>query len=571
MPLKRILYILLALAITAPLRWPRALADGPEDLAFPSAAQLAAENTANAEAFREQWSKAGMDSPLPPTVEDFVGLYALPDEDKEALKTALADAGANWPQLASALQFLRFKAQPEKPGSMYDSCRWLILTAPHLDRLELTRDLLVQTCLGAHNYAEEKGYDTGSELFRRNLLNYRFDDEPVTHWTYDLLDAGMPVPGDAHPDAYDLEQLSVAVEDFTVVERGYFGNMASPGAVAMARAGTEREITVVLAAILRANGYPCRFASDNRSGKSWIEVYTGPAQPYDRQMWEPLYPLTPEWNGDFSYARGLCGGNCSVVTAGDAFGREQVTGRYGPVGFVMPRFMRGGTEVSDFSNWAITAWFEGRFVALDDLEYPLSDMDYPLSEGGAVGEDGKTKYYTLGTWAMEAESAPPLYRFECGVRYPGGYVDVRQQEFTLDPGDMQEISIDLDPPAELPREALVDRQVSLPEAGHPWLPPQGRFLFVVHDNQEPSVRTLAAFERFASMSSVLYQTMNIAVEDNADSGKFTSAFIKDVLQVKDDDPKPVVILVVDGQTRLYQRGYNLNLYDWVMRELRDED
>ena len=104
-------------------------------------------------------------------------------------------------------------------------------------------------------------------------------------------------------------------------------------------------------------------------------------------------------------------------------------------------------------------------------------------------------------WAMEAESAPPLYRFECGVRYPGGYVDVRQQEFTLNPGDMQEISIDLDPPAELPREALVDRQVSLPEAGHPWLPPQGRFLFVVHDNQEPSVRTLAAFERFASMSS----------------------------------------------------------------------
>ena len=64
--------------------------------------------------------------------------------------------------------------------------------------------------------------------------------------------------------------------------------------------------------------------------------------------------------------------------------------------------------------------------------------------------------------------------------------------------------------------------------------------------------------------------MNMAAADDAESGKYTTAFIKDVLQVKDDDPRPVVILVVNGETRLYQRGYNLNLLDWVMRELHDE-
>ncbi len=560
--IKRFLYVLLALVVTAPLRWPHAIADGPEDQAWPSAEQIASGQAAE--------GKVGQNLPLPDTVEGFVMHYALPDENKEELTTALKDAGANWTALASALQFLRFKPGAEQPGSMYNSCRWLIVTAPHLDRLELTRDILVMTCNAAHSYADSKGYDTTSDLFRRDLLNYRFDDEPVTHWTYELQDAGMPIPGDGHPEAYDLEQLSVAAENFSVVERGYFGNMASPGAVAMARAGTEREISVVLAAILRANGYPCRFASDNRTGKSWVEVYIGPAQPYDSQMWEPMFPLTPEWNGDYSYVAGLCGGSCSVVTAGDAFGREQVTGRYGPVGFVIPRFYRDGKEVSDFTNWAITAWYDGRYVALDDLEYPLSDMDYPLSEGGELTSDGQTKRYTLGTWAMAAETSPPQYRFECGVRYPGGYVDVRQQEFTLDPGQELDFRIDLDPPAGLPREALVDRQVSFPEAGHPWLPTQGRYLFVVHDNQEPSVRTLAAFEGFASMNSVLYQTINMAVQDEAEFGKYTSAFVKDVLQVKDDDPKPVVILVVNGETRLYQRGYNLNLYDWVMRELRDE-
>jgi hypothetical protein len=46
-----------------------------------------------------------------------------------------------------------------------------------------------------------------------------------------------------------------------------------------------------------------------------------------------------------------------------------------------------------------------------------------------------------------------------------------------------------------------------------------------------------------------------------------AAFINDVLGVSETDGLPVAVLVIDGRTALYTRGFNLNAADWVMRAL----
>ena len=62
---------------------------------------------------------------------------------------------------------------------------------------------------------------------------------------------------------FDLRQLAsrtltgalLRAAGFRVVERGYFGNLADPVSVDNARAGTERELSILTAAALRAQGF----------------------------------------------------------------------------------------------------------------------------------------------------------------------------------------------------------------------------------------------------------------------------------------------------------------------------
>jgi hypothetical protein len=514
------------------------------------------------------------------TIPQFVEHFIPVDMDRTAIQNALEDAGTNWIEFADWLAgwsyaeaFLDVNAgtpadpnygrNPKKPvdRDILELWAWVLTHAPHLDRLELSRQMLSDNVNYALRVLPQPYSAYDRDFFRRYILNYRFDDEPVTNWR-------LPV-GSAftHPAAsvynhvkYTPQEIAtVALSGFTIVERGYFGNLSDPVSILQSRAGTKRELSILVAAALRSQGYPTRFVRENRSGESWVEVYSGDLKVYDPAAWTPVYPTAPEHTGDPSYAAALCGGRITVITAGDAFGREQVTGRYSPEGWVRPLFNRalGDGEVEymdDFTGWTITAWspVAAGFVALDDLEYPSADKDYPLSGGAEAPPEGT---YALG---------PGKYRLECGTRYPGGLSHVQTREFDIVAGETVALTLSLDPPADLPATALVERELG-EFTDSPRLMHRGRYVFLVADGGEPSARAAELLRPLESLSSVYYQHWRMAGASDEER-----AFVKDVLKVADDDPLPVVIVVVDGKTRLYLRGYNLNVAQWVQRALEGE-
>jgi len=517
---------------------------------------------------------AGPDSAATPPspVDEYVANSTPEWIDRAALATALKDAGDNWQELAGALDYFNQQLPADSTGAawqkdMYGDMLWLIENAPHLDRLELTQDILVTNMELAVGINQAGSYDLDSDLFRRYVLNYRLDDEPVTAWREELWYRYSNIDESSYTDSYGpykLPQLekarvsapvsdvvAVAGANFTVRERGFFGNLAAPLAVDNARAGTKRELAILVAAALRSQGYGTRFVKENRSGESWVEVYTGPSDKYDAGAWTPVYPTAPDKTGDTAYATELCGGRLAVVSAGDAFGQELVTPRYSDTAALQVRFTRGGEELKDYESWTVCAWFGGDWVPLDDLGYPVGEMDYPLGEAPA-GEEG-TWYYV---------GAPGEYRLTAGIRYPGGVSHVKNQDFTVEPGQRLKLAMTLDPPADLPAVALVDRQIASP------LPEQwaalgsGTHLFIVTDSAEPSTRAVELLKEIAAQPGI---TTRVVAFDTTDADD--QALLKDALLVDPADIKPVVILVVDGKTLVYSRGYNLSIADWVTRAL----
>jgi hypothetical protein len=492
----------------------------------------------------------------PPTPESYIAGQHFPSGvDGAKLLDALKDAGQNWPELARALDAVPARyPDPQESAVALGDLAWLLVNAPHLDRLELTGNILHNNLALALNAADKYGYDPSSDFFRRYVLNYRIDDEPVTDWRQALHGDLGPTyqPGGGLELLLLKRQAADALRGFQVRERGFFGPEADPVSLARARAGTKTEEALLLAADLRASGYATRFVSDDASGTSWVEVYSGDPHTYDAAAWTPVYPQAPDKSGDPSAAAALCGGGLSVVTAGDAFGHEQVTARYSATGAVDLVFTRGGIAQKGFEGYAITCWHDGTYVPLDDLEYPVSAMDYPLDQGTPAAQDAAAQRFHL--------AAPGSYRLEAGVRYPGGITDVKLQEFGLQPGDDKTLTLALDPPADLPQAALIERDLPPPPAGT-GLQTSGRYVIAVLDASEPSVRTKALLKPYAAMDSVQYIELGYAPDDT------NLKPMLDYLQVKPDDAKPVVVVIVDGKTLLYRRGYDLSIGDWVQRAL----
>jgi hypothetical protein len=486
---------------------------------------------------------AERETPLLATAAEFTATEVPEWADRTAVQTALEDAGENWRELAQALREAGAEAgMAAEPKAAYQSMIWLITNAPHLDRLELTSAMLTRNVEMALVAAEVHNYDSASEFFQRYVLNYRLDDEPVTDWRGEL--------AQRYNAQQDPGAIAAAVaQGFTVRERGYFGPLADPLSVDNARAGTGQELAVLTAAAVRSRGYGTRFVREGLSGKSWVEVYTGNPREYDATAWTPLYPSAPEHNGETAYAAELCGGRLALVTAGDAFGQEQVTARYSKVCGVTVEFTRGGAAVPDYEHWSITALNNGQIVPLDDLGYPLGEMDYPLD----AGPDGRTVYYV---------GAPGTYQLQAGVRYPSGIVDLLTRDFTAEPGEQLDLTLALDAPDNLPATALAERQVALPPSA---LDPAPRaWLFVIYDDSEPSVRALELLKGYQDDPRVAYE----ADPYDADCPDLRE-LARTTLLVTDEDPKPVVVLVIDGETKLYRLGYDLSIAQWIERALTE--
>src|SRR5438105_15750375 len=79
------------------------------------------------------------------TPDAFMAAHTFPAEvDRAKLLAALQDAGQNWTELAKALDSVpaRYPDAAQADIAMRDLA-WLILNAPHLDRLELSYAILI--------------------------------------------------------------------------------------------------------------------------------------------------------------------------------------------------------------------------------------------------------------------------------------------------------------------------------------------------------------------------------------------------------------------------------------------
>jgi len=493
---------------------------------------------------------------IPAEIAAFVDSQTPEWSDRAAITDALIDAGDNWRELALSLDAYRTVKQvplaeegdPALAGD-YNNLVWLITAASHLDRLELTAPVLLESMFQAERAAAEFGYQPDGDFFRRYVLNYRLDDEPVTRWRLELKERYLRLDPETgqYRRATVAEVVAQAADGFTMHERGYYGNLADPLSIDTARAGTGRELALLTAAALRSQGYATRFVRENRSGESWVEVHD-PHVGVPGTAWLPVYPQAPERTGEIEYARELCGGRLTVVTAGDAFGRVQVTSHYGATCAVVPSFTAAGAVQLEFEHWSICAWADGYYKALDDLGYPLGELDYPADAMG-----GQEDVYYIG--------APGEYRLECGVRYPGAVIHVKTMDFTAEPNGHVELAVNLDAPAQLPAAALVERRVDW-AWGEDGPSEPGTYLIVIHDDAEPSVRALELLDKYKDDPRLSYECYT-RQPDSADLANW----IGEALKVKPEDELPVVILVVDGATVIYHRGFELSIADWVKRAL----
>ena len=514
----------------------------------------------------------------PAEIPDSFLEWSFDEQECSDFRAALEDAGANWPELARAFQFAvsndwnAWELWARWVSHARD-VKWMVVNAPHLDRLELTTEMLLDNSRIAQLSAYAKGYNLDSDFYRRYILNYRLDDEPVTNWRPVLAERYQPA-ADAAAD--NLAQISAiaaqASRDFTVLKRGYFGNQADPLSIDNARSGTEAELALLTAAALRSQGFATRFVRENRSSKSWVEVFTGFPGLYDlegggeawtdptanTELWLPVYPAHPEQVFNKEFALELCGGRITVISAGDAFGREQVTRSYIDTGTVLPQFMRDDAMFAGYEHFSFSAWHEGRWVALDDLEYPLSAMDYPLTAGGSG--DGSE----AAPAALYFELGPGEYRITAGSRYPGGYVQVLTADVSLTAGERRSVSFDLTAPADIPLAALAERTVDMAKLTGPAAHLAGGVqLILIADDSEPSVRAEELLREvdLHGGTFTLLESALVFAEDGSES------HYRDALGLNSEDSLPVVILLRDGATLLYLRGYNLNIAEWIERAL----
>src|SRR5690606_4254667 len=155
------------------------------------------------------------------------------------------------------------------------------------------------------------------------------------------------------------------------------------------------------------------------------------------------------------------------------------------------------------------------------------------------------------------------------VRYPGGTVQVLTRDFTIKPGDKLALELDIVTPLNLPDEALRERMIAseVPQEFASVL--QGTQLFFIHDDGEPSIRTALLVQEFDRRDDISFHSEKWAdrPEGWEHPGDYQPELLRDVLRVADGDEKPVVILIVNGELRLYLRGYNLNVADWIHRQL----
>lgn len=363
------------------------------------------------------WTAAAVETYSPDAHPEVALIYAhLPEAAQ--VTDALKDSGDNWPELAAALQ------QATTPTELEDSV-WLITRMSRLDRLEMTAANLFEHVRGARRIADLVPYEVLGPLWTDYLLNYRIADEPCEPWRNRLQVRFLPLV--AHTPRETARRINVWVaRHLTIVKRSGYGVQPPPLAVFASGVGTEGDAAVLTVAILRSLGIParrvrCPVLREQEGGVEWVEFHA-------EGEWMPLYPLYPRGFADPTFLGRLLRGRITAIYAQEGFGTIQVTERYGPVGHLGLRFVRGETREPSFQHFSIAVLSDGFWQALDDLGSASSSLP------------------SLPDCDFTAHLAPGAYLVQAGIREPDGSVSVFLQPVDLQAGEERILTINLEHP-----------------------------------------------------------------------------------------------------------------------------
>jgi hypothetical protein len=369
--------------------------------------------------------------------------------ERGGFSEALADAGRNWVALADAVQSLE--------GDARAACVWLVNGMPHLDRLEMTRDALVEHVTYAYRARGEMPYPVPDDMFRPYILTYRIEDEPVEAWRKALYERYAPVAARERGVVATARAVSWDLaEAVSEREREFFGPRQTPLLTLRSRGGSKAEISILACAVMKALGIPSRQASvpalgEEKGGTSWIEIYDG-------KEWLPLYPLEPAAFGDRTFVERNHPLNVTIVTTRSSFDETLTTEAYSQTGTIELDVVRDGRPAAGYEHCSIAVLNDGALVPLDALETATDDR------GRCKAIVGDGRYVVLA-----------------GSRDEAGDPFVTMREVVLEPGDTVKVELDVTPG---PRGLDASRRQEEGTAG-------GLTALLVLDlGEEPSVRML---------------------------------------------------------------------------------
>ncbi len=491
-------------------------------------------------------------------------------DDSPQILDALVDAGGNWRNLYEAIEYFE--------DEMREDCIYLVKIMPHLDRLEMTKDILVEHVEYAWSAKSEFAYSIPDEMFQEYILVFRLGDEPITPYRAILHERFSHLAGTTPSETAKAVNEWI-YENIEVKPRGFFGPRPSPISILNVGVGTQSDIANLTSAVLKTLGVPSRGArirsfGQQADGAAWVEIYDN--------GWVPLYPDSPGDFGDFGRWERDKPRNVTVVSAQSAFHTTQVTPSYTDVGVIELKFIKRGEVNGDFEHFGFAVYNSGGFMPLDDLGFDLEESRMTTGE-----ED-----------IFEAVLGDGTYLVQCGVRNYKGDPWVQTRMVELKAGERVCIEFNVDPPlGDLTPKDLVKRKIKetpefrLDDLDYPSdLEGTPHLIVFFNLKNEPAVRMLPEIIRFANEHPEL--TLELihsgAPDETEDAENAVDDAGGDSLEILWDDfgdaakawkcpyneeedrftSFPTCIIVDEhGTIVLYDEGYNLIIYDYLTRGL----
>lgn len=350
-------------------------------------------------------------------------LEIVPERDRESLSEALEDAGTNYEQLADAIY--------NTDGNQREAAIWLIKNMPHLDRLEMKTEILLEHIDYAYRTQNYFQYSVPDTLFRNYILTYRIAQESVQAWRKALFEYFSPMVSEAKTPADAAAIINQWIEtELTPHEYEFFGGQQPPLFTMKTKSGTESEISILTTAILKSIGIPSRNAriayfAREEGGADWVEIFS-------EGKWLPLYPLDSQNFGNFHKFEEDASDNVTVVATTSAFERNLVTENYTDTGKIEFRISAHGQPKKNFGHFSVNVFNRGALRPLDDL-WTYTD--------------------TTGTFICTVGNGQ--YVVETGIRSKTGDVFVETSHIEVSADSTLIVELDVTPPA------IVDQQIDL--------------------------------------------------------------------------------------------------------------